>query len=278
MSSMISLVSLSHYHASSHDVLYQCCLFLQSLLFSNTTSQPTLILPFLYYINKIAKCTIETDLQVPTTCTPIKGYLTLYSSPTNNHHHHRDLSSARHSILNTIQTYIEKRTHLYTSETILAVSYVGIRTSVGVGLLNPDLLMRPEERKRSSGSSDNNDRRSLISSIEVSRDTMDYMRLGVGGVVVGCLLVVLLVFRRVNHRHVVVRQNLEVVVWMWEILWKERKWMMYSWGLNPPSSSRLSCVFVMCCVVLFCTFMRSFGASFIVIIYDVPYIAKVMSR
>ena len=80
---------------------------------------------------------------------------------------------------------------------------------MGVGLLNPGLLMRPEERKRSSGGSDNNDRRSLISSIEVSRDTMG---LGVGGVVVGCLLVVLLVFRRVNHRHVVVRQNLEVVV------------------------------------------------------------------
>jgi len=84
---------------------------------------------------------------------------------------------------------------------------------VGVGLLNPNLLMRPEERKRSSSGGDN--RRSLVPSVVglSHDDVLDYiMGLSVGGVAVGCLLVVLLVFRRANRRHVAARQNLEVMV------------------------------------------------------------------
>ena len=85
---------------------------------------------------------------------------------------------------------------------------------MGVGLLNPDLLMRPEERKRSSSSGGDN-RRSLVPSVVglSHDDVLDYiMGLSVGGVAVGCLLMVLLVFRRANRRHVAARQNLEVVV------------------------------------------------------------------
>jgi hypothetical protein len=37
---------------------------------------------------------------------------------------------------------------LYISENILAVSYIGQRESVGVGIINPSLLMRPNEHGR----------------------------------------------------------------------------------------------------------------------------------
>ena len=86
---------------------------------------------------------------------------------------------------------------------------------MGVGLLNPNLLMRPEERKRSSSSSGGDNRRSLVPSVVglSHDDVLDYiMGLSVGGVAVGCLLMVLLVFRRVSRRQVAARQNLEVVV------------------------------------------------------------------
>eukprot|EP00956_Cyclotella_meneghiniana_P013340 scaffold19197_cov40-Cyclotella_meneghiniana.AAC.2 len=209
---------VSEFYIQYYVIIHHCCLIL--FLSYNLHKRLTITSLKLTSINlhSIAKCTIETNLQVPTTCTPIKGYLTLYSTPTanNNNHNRRDLSSHpsnTNTILNTIQTYIEKRTHLYTSETILAVSYIGIRSSVGVGLLNPNLLMRPEERKRSSSGGDN--RRSLVPSVVglSHDDVLDYiMGLSVGGVAVGCLLVVLLVFRRANRRHVAARQNLEVMV------------------------------------------------------------------
>lgn len=81
----------------------------------------------------ITKCFIEVDLSEPTICTPMKGYLTLYSRE------RRHLTST----LQSIQNYIESRTSSYLSENILAVSYIGERASVGVGIINPSLLSRP---------------------------------------------------------------------------------------------------------------------------------------
>jgi len=63
----------------------------------------------------------------------MKGYLTLYSN------NRRQLTST----LETIQNYIEKRTSSYLSENILAISYIGERQSVGVGMINPSILSRP---------------------------------------------------------------------------------------------------------------------------------------
>ncbi|KAL3795893.1 hypothetical protein HJC23_002164 [Cyclotella cryptica] len=81
----------------------------------------------------ITKCIVDVDLSVPTICTPMKGYLTLYARE------RRRLTST----LESIQNYIESRTSSYLSENILAVSYIGERTSVGVGIINPSLLSRP---------------------------------------------------------------------------------------------------------------------------------------
>jgi hypothetical protein len=67
----------------------------------------------------------------------MKGYLTLYSR-------NRRLTST----LETIQSYIEKRSGAYLSENILAVSYIGTRESVGVGIINPELLSRPTDGGR----------------------------------------------------------------------------------------------------------------------------------
>jgi len=81
----------------------------------------------------ITQCIVNVDLSEPSTCTPMKGYLTLYSRQ------RRHLTST----LESIQNYIESRASSYLSENILAVSYIGERESVGVGIINPSLLSRP---------------------------------------------------------------------------------------------------------------------------------------
>ncbi|KAL7477101.1 hypothetical protein ACHAW6_002913 [Cyclotella cf. meneghiniana] len=93
----------------------------------------------------ITKCIVEVDLSVPTTCTPMKGYLTLYSRE------RRHLTST----LESIQNYIESRASLYLSENILAVSYIGERESVGVGIINPLLLSRPSGNRMLAMAMDN---------------------------------------------------------------------------------------------------------------------------
>jgi hypothetical protein len=92
-----------------------------------------------------AKCIVDVDLSEPNTCTPMKGYLTLYSRE------RRHLTST----LESIQNYIESRASSYLSENILAVSYIGERESVGVGIINPILLSRPSGNRMLAMAIDN---------------------------------------------------------------------------------------------------------------------------
>ncbi|KAL3785633.1 hypothetical protein ACHAWO_005977 [Cyclotella atomus] len=111
----------------------------------------------------ITKCIIETPQPLPnsTKCTPMKGYITLYSRGSGNNR--RMLTST----LDSIRNYIEQQTESYTSENILAVSYIGQRESVGVGIINPSLLSRPNG---------NGKRRVLIGTSESAAATVDSSR------------------------------------------------------------------------------------------------------
>jgi hypothetical protein len=91
----------------------------------------------------------------------MKGYITLYSRGSGNDR--RMLTST----LDSIRNYIEQQTDSYTSENILAVSYIGQRESVGVGIINPSLLSRPNG---------NGKRRVLIGTSESAAATVDSSR------------------------------------------------------------------------------------------------------
>lgn len=120
-----------------------------------------------------AKCIIDVNLSEETTCTPMKGYLTLYAR------NRRHLTST----LDTIQNFIEKRTSEYLSENVLAVSFIGERESVGVGIINPSLLSRP-----------NYGGRKLAATMEEG-NAVGYA----AAAVVGGMCALLLVFKRRRH-------------------------------------------------------------------------------
>lgn len=129
-----------------------------------------------------AQCIIDVDLDQPSKCTPMKGYLTLYARS------RRRLSTS--STLDSIQSYIEERSSTYLSENILAVSYIGKRESVGVGIINPELLSRPQFGGRR--------RRSLV---QRTRDgDYDGDNYVCGALALGLVGVALLAFRRLRKQ------------------------------------------------------------------------------
>ena len=131
-----------------------------------------------------AKCITDTPLEIPSICTPIRGSLTLYSRSTR-----RQLSTS--SILTSIQRYIE-RPESYVSENILAVTYIGKRESVGVGIIDPSLLMRPKFGGR---------RLSSAAAAGAISDVVGGERYLIAGLLAGCM-VLFLKRRRESQRFV----------------------------------------------------------------------------
>ncbi len=85
-------------------------------------------------------CVNEVDISEESNCTPMKGYLTIYAQTSQRRRLNPE--EAEEEALVAIQKYIRSSTD-YLSSDLLAVSYIGTRDVVPVGILNPDLLLRP---------------------------------------------------------------------------------------------------------------------------------------
>lgn len=93
------------------------------------------------------------ELDQPSKCTPMKGYLTLYSRSGNRRWTHQDTTvdrnttndTADQSALAAIEDYMNSARYL--SDNVLKVSYIGKRDLVPVGIINPAILVRPGNRK-----------------------------------------------------------------------------------------------------------------------------------
>ena len=77
------------------------------------------------------------DLEQPSTCTPMNGYMTVWSRTGR-----RQLNEAA---LDAIQNYVESSSS-FISDEVLAISYIGTRDVVSVGIMNPDILARHGDR------------------------------------------------------------------------------------------------------------------------------------
>lgn len=93
------------------------------------------------------------ELDQPSKCTPMKGYLTLYSRSGNRRWTHQDTTvdgnttndTPDQSALAAIEDYMNSARYL--SDNVLKVSYIGKRDLVPVGIINPAILVRPGNRK-----------------------------------------------------------------------------------------------------------------------------------